>query len=386
MNKIVLLNLKQNHLQIARSFIGLFIIVVFEKDGEKNYNTSQKIEKIKYSSIQSGDGLLEKLTKYGKKEIRKPFIFPATDEEVLFLIKNKNELEKYFVLSIPEEEKFKNLSDKFLIQEELRRCGFRYPTTSLLKNNGIEEEKIDFPCILKPAFSGHWKTDQSNAIVGEQKVVVVHSLTELKLNYEKYCKISPRMIAQSIIEPAEGDIYSFCSYSDRFGKVLHGFVTQKLIQYPEGFGTALLCQTVEHPEVYELGKQVIESLGVDGVCETEIIRDARTGELFIIEINTRHWMQHRLSARLGVNYSLLDFYYRTGDASKVTEVLGNGRGRANNIIWFDDVGYLIYAVKNFFNPKKCKMKEIFKNHWEFSLFSLSDWRPFVGCLRQKISR
>ncbi|KIH75479.1 hypothetical protein GFER_16100 [Geoalkalibacter ferrihydriticus DSM 17813] len=317
---------------------------------------------------------------------KKPFIVPATDEEVLFLYKNSEIIEKYYTISNPKKDIVENVIDKFNIQDLLKFHGFTYPKTALLSDGFETDLKLDYPCIIKSASAGDWKNEKSSTLVGESKAVVVNDAAELALYFEKFKRISPRLIAQEIIEPAEGGIFSFCSYSDRDGKVLHGFVTQKLIQYPEGFGTAVLCQTVDDNEVYELGRSVIERLGADGVCETEIIRDARTGKLIIIEINTRHWMQHRLSTRLGVNYSLLDFYYRTGNDEKVREFVGNANGRPRNFIWFDDVGFMIYVVKNLFQPRKCKLREVWRNKWEFSLFSLTDLRPFWGCVWQKVSK
>lgn len=386
--EIILLGFNQNHYAICRNFTDEnFRVTAASRD--KNFLKSSRLPKRYLPSFEdtSPTEFLDQIVALGKQHPKKYFLMPGTDTEVDFLVEHREQLAPYFFISAPDAEKFNVVTDKFLIQEQLIERGFNYPKTILVDENtdfAVASLDIEYPCIVKPAFAGDWKSPISSSVVGEHKVILVNNQNELREHWHKVKEISPRMIAQAIVEPADDDIFSFCSYSDHNGKVLHGFVTQKLIQYPAGFGTALLCQTVDNAEVYELGKQVIEGLGVDGVCETEIIRDARTGELFIIEINTRHWMQHRLSTRLGVNYSLLDFYYRTGNDHKVAEILSNGKGKPNNIIWFDDVGYMIYAVKNIFQPKKCKMKEIFKNQWEYSLFSLVDWRPFFRCVLKKM--
>lgn len=81
-----------------------------------------------------------------------------------------------------------------------------------------------------------------------------------------------------------------------------------------------------------------------------------------------------------MNYSLLDFHYRTGNEVKVQTILKNTENNHQNAVWFDDVGYLIYIIKNWFHPKKCKLKEVLSSKWEFSLFSLYDWSPFASCI------
>ncbi len=388
-HEILLLGFNQTHYGICKNFKDeQFEVTAASRDS--NYLKKSCLPDFYIKSFEETDVelFLNTLIELGEKSPQKYFLVPGTDTEVDFLVTYRDKLEPYFFISAPNRDKYELVTDKFLIQDLLIQSDFKYPKTILMSD--VDEIahavlNIGFPCIVKPAFAGDWKKPASSGVIGEHKVFIVHDSEELKTLWEKVRSVSSRLIAQTIIKPAEGGIYSFCSYSDCNGKVLHAFVTQKLIQYPDGFGTALLCQTVEELDVYEFGKKIIETLGVDGVCETEIIRDACTGELYVIEINTRHWMQHRLSTRLGVNYSILDFYYRMGNEQKVYEILQNSSHQSCNFIWFDDVGYLIYSIKNVFDPSKYRFKDVWCNKWEFSLFSLSDWRPFVGCVRQKLS-
>ena len=180
-----------------------------------------------------------------------------------------------------------------------------------------------------------------------QKVIVVRDEHELIRSYNIISTLNPKVLLQEIVQAGQYDAYSFCCYADQSGKVLFGFVTQKILQYPEGFGTALLCRSIEEPSIYELGKRVIENLGIDGISEVEIMRDEKNDALYIIEINTRHWLQHTLSARLGVDISLLDFYYRTGRVDAVRLILSETPRNSKPVIWFDDVGYLIHCIKPF---------------------------------------
>lgn len=128
----------------------------------------------------------------------------------------------------------------------------------------------------------------------------------------------------------------------------------------------------------------MENLGIDGISEVEIMREKKTGILYIIEINTRHWLQHTMSTRLGVNISLLDYYYRTGKMGEGKMLLSMVNRNTKPVMWIDDVGYLIHCIKNYFNFNKCKFGFLKGKQWEFATLSLKDWSPFFSLLREKL--
>jgi predicted ATP-grasp superfamily ATP-dependent carboligase len=55
-------------------------------------------------------------------------------------------------------------------------------------------------------------------------------------------------------------------------------------------------------EVLRLARQVIDSLGLVGIGEVEMLHDAVTGENFLIEINARPWMQYALAPASGHDF------------------------------------------------------------------------------------
>jgi len=333
------------------------------------------------------DRLLHTMLEIGKNFSEKGFVIPTSEVELMFLISNAEILSPYYDLSIPKKESFWKAADKYQFYTELIKHSLNVPATFILESEACAnnlENKVQFPCILKPIFSGDWKTEKSYSIVGEHKAIVISDVQELKKYYSLASVLNSRVLLQEIVNAEDDEIYSFCSYSDCSGKVLWGFVTQKLLQYPENFGTALLCQTVRSPEIYHLGVQIVEKLGIDGICEVEIMREAGTGNLFVIEANTRHWQQHILCLAFELNITLLDYYYRTGKTDMVNLLLQQADNKAESAIWIDDAGYLLHCLKNILSPEKCKLSYLKEKKMFFSTFCLKDIYPFFHLVKHKI--
>ena len=381
---IFLFGLNPNHCGILHNlYDSFFTLHLFSKS---KFLTHSKLN-IQYHQIvqENEKNFLIELQKITKNVPDPKIMIPATDAEILFLDKHRQKL-KNFILCLSSSEVIKVVSNKYLIQNALNNHGLNYPRSVLIEDKATLQSSVSslrFPCIIKPVFSNEWKTTQSGKILGQNKALLVREPCELQSVYEKVFPISQKVIAQEIITQKGLENYSFCSYSDKNGNILHGFVTQKIVQYPDKFGTAVLCRTVKNPRIAEYGKKVIKALKLEGIAETEIIVDAETDDLYVIEVNPRHWMQHRLATRLGVNYTLLDIYYRLGMKDMVQKCL-SGKKPDKEIVWIDDVGYLFYAGKRFLNPKKCFFRDLLLKKREFSLFSLRDWRPFWYSLKSKL--
>lgn len=381
-----LLGLNLTALGIYKSLYGKGLkAYLFSKYSELERFIGEEVN-IHRVSIQDEPQLaIDQLLENQKKLSSVGIIFASSDADVAFMEKYRERLINKFFLSIPHSNLIELVNNKFKLAKMLTEMGINTPNTQCVDQDNMNKigREIRFPCLIKPIFSSEWKSEKMSKILGNKKVFVSN-------HYRDFCSLlkilllfSPKLLIQEIIEVSEDGNYSFCCYSDSNGDILHSFVTQKLLQYPEKFGTALMCQVVKQPKVMEFGKKVIKNLRLNGISETEVVMDKETGELFVIEINTRHWMQHRLSTRLGVDYTLLDCYYRMGSIEKVHEILQQNQGGSQNVVWFDDVGYLIHIMKNIMRPNQIKMRQVFYNKWEFSLYSLEAWQPFMGYLWKK---
>ncbi|WP_432821476.1 hypothetical protein [Trichloromonas sp.] len=313
------------------------------------------------------------------------FVFTSSDGEVAFLDRFRDSLQDVLSLPIPTAEVARLVNDKHAFAEKLKELGIRIPWSFCVERANVEDLglRLSWPCLVKPVVSSEWKTDEVSSALGGKKAFVVDNYDGFFPLISRLHEYSPKLLVQEIIDVAETGNFSFCCYSDANGKVIWGFVTQKLLQYPECFGTAILCSTVEHPEIASFGKEVIEALGVSGISETEIVVDRKTGKLFVIEINTRHWLQHRLSTRLGVNISLLDYYYRSENIPMVNSLVSKDHP-FKKVLLVDDYAYLMHFVKNIFRYKKLLLPYLYRSTLEFSTFERRQTLTFLKFINRKL--
>lgn len=384
---VFLLGGSANHYNIIRNLSNSTFELKVHVFAKHNHLSSSGLTfSIHETDTKEVDGLLSALLNSIKNIEGPRIIIPATDGELLFLEKNRAILSDYFTLSIPNSRALVTVSNKFSLQDVFQNNNLNYPKSIWVDKDSdpVDISLMSFPCIVKPVFSHEWKTPRASKIIGENKAIIIKRPGELSVIQRRVSAISSQLLIQEIIPQKNLENYSFCAYSDYKGNILHSFVTQKLIQYPDRFGTAVLCQTTNNTSIANYGKRAVKAFGLNGISETEIVIDKRTNKPFIIEVNPRHWMQHRLSTRLGVNYTLLDIYQRLEMQEKADDLL-NKRSSQKQIIWIDDVGYIIYALKHFFHLKKCFIKEVLFKKREYFLFSFKDMKPFINTIKSKLN-
>jgi D-aspartate ligase len=142
---------------------------------------------------------------------------------------------------------------------------------------------IGYPCALKPLHS-HVFQRHAGARV---KAFVVNDSAELAERLAQMQAVGVEMLATEIIPGPDASIFGYYTYIDRDGEPLFHFTKRKIRQYPVGFGTGSYHVTVWDPEVAERGLAFVRGVGLRGLANVEFKRDARNGELKLIECNHR---------------------------------------------------------------------------------------------------
>ena len=115
------------------------------------------------------------------------------------------------------------------------------------------------------------------------------------------------MIAQEIIPGKADAMYGFNAYYDRAGAVHGAFAYQRIREWPLSFGNGCYLRQVQEPLLETMTTSLLKPLGYHGIVDVEFRRDPRDGELKLIEINPRLWMQNSFPARLGCNHAYLAY-------------------------------------------------------------------------------
>jgi len=158
-----------------------------------------------------------------------------------------------------------------------------------------------------------------------------------------------KVIAQEYVPGTAADHYFLDGFRDAGGAITALFARRRRRIYPADFGNSSYCESVP---LAALGEAVphltalLAGLHYRGIFSAEFKRDARTGVLQLLEINTRAWWYVEFAARCGVNVCAMahadaqgrrvfapDGAYKVGAGcvsleGDIKAVIANGAGRA----------------------------------------------------------
>jgi predicted ATP-grasp superfamily ATP-dependent carboligase len=166
------------------------------------------------------------------------------------------------------------------------------PQRYRLEESSRSDDDIRYPLLVRPAETLHSLPDSAAL-----KAVEVHSREELELQLQRltlanrHPVVCESLLRRQLIQHSVG----FARQGDRMMTV----VAHKLRPAPSACAPGTLVETADHPAVDALARRVAALLDYQGIGEVEILEDARSGELFLIEVNPRPWLQFSLGAATG---------------------------------------------------------------------------------------
>jgi len=234
----------------------------------------------------SSPDMAERLVDWLGAEVpRGAVLMPCEDDALDLLARRHNELEVAGFRPVPfNPDVTLALLDKARTYEIARASGVGAPRTVTLHSvadldSAIRE--ISLPCALKPlhihAFARHFR----------RKVIVVKTLDELRAAFSRTSALGLDMLLTEIVPGPEEDYWSYYTYVDNYGVKQLEFTKRKMRQYPVGFGGATYHIAERNAAAMDMGRSFVEGAGVRGIACVEFKRDARDGQLKIMECNAR---------------------------------------------------------------------------------------------------
>lgn len=270
-------------LQSARILARRGVPVIGVAADTAHFCTRTRMVRGLVSAPTSGPGLIEALRVLGPSLGRKAVLFPCTDASVLTLARDRERLERWYHVVLPETALLGSLMDKVQFLEVAERCGVPVPATRVLRERADVERaagELPFPCILKPALKTPVWEEHSPA-----KVHRADTPAELLRLYDEYARFAPLLIAQQWIDGGDDTLYSCNCYYDRDARPVCSFVARKLRQWPPRTGTSSLGEEVRNDTVRDITLRMFDEVGFRGLGYLEVKRDPRTGKHFAIEAN-----------------------------------------------------------------------------------------------------
>lgn len=228
-------------------------------------------------------------------------LIPGRDDAALWLADLPRDLAERFPVSSSPRSSLEILQDKSRFGRFLATTTMPYPRTftvgSAADIDAIPFEDLD-RVFIKPADS-----QQFSQATGTKGIWATNR-DEFKATWRPLDRQGFKVIAQEYVPGTAADHYFLDGFRDGSGALAGLFARRRKRIYPADFGNSSYCESVPlahlGPAVRRLGL-LLADLSYRGIFSAEFKRDARTGELRILEINTRAWWYVEFAARCGVN-------------------------------------------------------------------------------------
>jgi len=253
--------------------------------------------------------------------VARAVVIPARDDVALWLADlPHSDLAPRFAVSSSPRASLKILQDKSRFGQFLRGTTMPHPRTFTI-DRAADIEALPFDeldrAFIKPADSL-----QFNEILGV-KGVWAENRAELAATWSKLDQQGFKVIVQEYVPGTAADHYFLDGFRDRSGVLAGLFARRRQRIHPADFGNSSYCESVALADLGAAVPQLqamLASLDYRGIFSAEFKRDARNGELRILEVNTRAWWYVEFAARCGVNVCAMAYQDALGQP--VTEVRG----------------------------------------------------------------
>jgi D-aspartate ligase len=270
-------------LQTARILARYDIPVIATASDPTHFCTRTRVcERILHADTKSGE-FIDHLEELGPTLGRRAVLFPCTDLAVLQISRQRERLEPFYHVLLPEPDVVEMLMDKASFFSFAQREGLPVPATSLLATRQDAEEasaKLTFPCILKPSLKSPAWEEQ-----GFTKVYRAANAAEMLRLYDRLSPWTDVLTVQEWVEGDESNLFSCNCYLDASSTPLVTFVARKIRQWPPRAGTSSLGEECRNDVVLTETVRLFQAARFQGLGYVEMKRHARTGQHLIIEPN-----------------------------------------------------------------------------------------------------
>src|SRR3954471_4180249 len=252
--------------------------------------------------------LADALVAHAHAQSEPPVLFLQEDDSLRFADRHRKRLSSAFRLALAPSELLADLLDKPRFQALAAELGLPVPR-AVCVNGTTPSELADLrpPLLVKPAQrDGDWLSTTGGA-----KAIAVADQAAWARMHPKLAGLGGDLLVQEQVPGGEERIESYHAYVGADGETLGEFTGRKLRTWPSRFGGSTALVTTDAPDVRELGRSVVERLGLRGPLKADFKRGP-DGELWLFEVNPRFTLWAHLGAVAGVNLPAIAHAELTG--------------------------------------------------------------------------
>lgn len=217
-------------------------------------------------------------------------VIPMIDCFATILSKHKDELSKYATIYVNDWNIYSKAIDKLQTMSLCMDNNIPCPRTAIVKNaDEIKEDEWTYPLVIKPRTG-----------MGAKGFNVAHNRKELLEHFvltEK--KFGPSLIQEYI--PQTGAQYQVELLIDKNGDCKAFVLMDKVRWYPLIGGSSTMNVTLHDDKIKDICLKLMKAINWRGYASLDVIRDPRTGEAKIMEINPRMNGTAKICFECGVN-------------------------------------------------------------------------------------
>ena len=231
------------------------------------------------------DFMIELSAKMGGK----PALIASADAFVSAIAAHSTTLAGHYIMS-PGVPLQGLLATKQTQYELAAKHGMPLPRTQFVKSAedvAAFANTAQFPCLLKPLHFREWQQFPPNHPLYYAKVSIAQTPGQLLESWRLASVVDRSAIAQEIIRGPDTDKRVYLACYDREGRRIANAMFRELRCNPMGFGPASVTEPVTDSETDEVCDGFLRRIGYSGICEIEMKRDTRDGQVKMIEANAR---------------------------------------------------------------------------------------------------
>ncbi len=237
-----------------------------------------------------------------------------------------------------------------------------------------------FPCLLKPVHFRDWMRLPAGHPLLDEKIVIANSQEDLLVKYQLAAEASGELVAQEIIEGPDTAKLVYLSCYAKSGLRLGHCMLRQVRTNPKDFGSASVVEPTVDEEADRLCDGFLRGMGYTGICEIELKRDTRDGQVKMIEANPRYSVTADAGKYAGVELGWLHYLDLIEGLTghKVIPVTPNGRDFRHIVLERDSAAIAGYRKAGMLTWKQ--LLNSYRPPVGFFDFDWRDWRVTASTL------